>query len=258
VGAGSIGSGDNTFSFGAGGLILNGGYLGNGDDFTATITSPISVIANSAIYAAQSATEANTATGTRNGFRNYVFNGSLSGSGNLTLGNALMGSVVTSAHGGPVSTANFAFEGNGSGYTGNITVTSGWLQAGSANAFGSANITLAGGTGTTGVNGPVMFDALVSFTDAGTLTIQDPNSTLLLDNNLTIGSLILDGDTILAGMYTAAQLNAITGDNNVIDNGTGNTITVGVLVPEPSSIAIGVLGSCSFLMANLRRRRSRK
>ncbi|HEX3627913.1 MAG TPA: hypothetical protein VH280_21090, partial [Verrucomicrobiae bacterium] len=180
-GAGNIGAGDNTFSFGSGGLILNGGYLGNGDDFSATITSPVSVIANSAIYAGQSATEANTTTGTRNGFRNYVFNGSLSGSGNLTFGNAIMGSAVTGAHGGPVSTANFAFKGSGVGYSGTIMVTSGWLQAGSASAFGSASITLAGGTATTGVNGPAEFDATVSFADAGSLTIQDANSILLLD-----------------------------------------------------------------------------
>jgi autotransporter-associated beta strand protein len=242
-GAGAIGSGDNTFNFGNGGLILNGGYLGNGDDFTATITSPMNVIANSAIYDGISATEANTTGGMRNGFRNYIFNGNLSGSSDLTFGNALMSTVVTVGNGGPVSVANFTFNGDGAGYSGNITVTAGWLQAGSASAFGTGNITIAGGNSGNGVNGPAQFDAKVVFSSPGILTIQDTNSTLLLDHSLTFSNAIIDGTNLLTGSYTATQINAKTHQANVVDATGINTLTIGAVVMPKNVTWIGNLST---------------
>src|SRR5260221_1378162 len=215
-----------TFSGNGSALILNGGFLGNGDDFSATIVSPVNVVADSGIYAGVDATTANATSGAQQGFRNYVFTGSLSGTNNLTLGNAVLWNnpQVTASVG---TTPNFVFNGDGSGYSGNITNTAGWLQAGSANAFGSADITIAGGAGANGVNGPAQFDATVAFSDPGTLTIANTNSFLLLDNSMTFGAAIIDGNTFTNGVYTSAQINAITGKTNVVDGTGANTLTVG-------------------------------
>ena len=48
-----------------------------------------------------------------------------------------------------------------------FTVTAGWLQAGALGAFGSANITIAGGSSANGVNGPAQFNATLAYTNAG-------------------------------------------------------------------------------------------
>jgi hypothetical protein len=213
-------------------LILNGGVLANGDDFAVTINCPVWLVADSAIYAGVDATTANdTVNGIRKGFRNYVLKGGLSGTNNLTLGNAILynNPVV------PVSvgvTPNFLI-GTNSAYSGNITVTAGWLQGGAAVALGSGNLTLAGGGASNGVNGPVLFDATTGFTMAGTLTVQNTNSVLLLDTNLTFGGVVIDGMILGNGRYTAAQINVRTGQTNVVDGSGQNILTVGLGVGAP-------------------------
>jgi hypothetical protein len=227
-----------TFSGIGNALILNGGWLGNGDDFTATINSPIKVTAATGIYGGVDATTANDLVGgVRKGFRNYIFKGGLSGSNNLTLGNAVLYNNPAVTVGVGV-TPNFAFVTNGA-YTGNITVTAGWLQAGTAGALGTGNLTLAGGSAGSGVGGPAMFDALVALSSPGTLTVQNVNNTLLLDNNLAFGSVVIDGVTLTNGVYTAAQINAKTGQTNVVDATELKTLTVGPVGPVLSPQTAG-------------------
>ncbi|HEX7653907.1 MAG TPA: hypothetical protein VF607_10395, partial [Verrucomicrobiae bacterium] len=40
----------NSYTFGVGGIVLNGGWIGNGDDQKAFVNSPILVLTNSGIY----------------------------------------------------------------------------------------------------------------------------------------------------------------------------------------------------------------
>jgi len=237
------------FSFNntGGQLILNGGELDAGDDMLSVIFSTVNVITNTdtRINGGQDSKTINVTTGTRQGFRNYVFFGGLSGGGNLTFGNACMynspqinNPTVIAAIG--TNKANFIFNATSSSYGGTINVTSGWLQAGAAGAFGSANIIIAGTSNsypsttvgnTPGAMGPAQFNAAVAFSDSGNLTIQNTNSFLLLDTNLSFGGAIIDGFTLTNGTYTAAQINGITGNTNVIDpTGNNNTLTVGAVV----------------------------
>lgn len=237
------------FSFNntGGQLILNGGELDAGDDMLAVIFSTVNVVTNTdtRINGAQDSNIVNISNGTRQGFRNYLFYGGLSGGGSLTFGNALMfGSpqinnpnVITAIG---TNQANFIFNATSSGYAGTIKVTSGWLQAGAPGAFGSANIIIAGTSNsypnttagnTPGAMGPAQFNATVAFSDAGTLTIQNTNSFLLLNTNLTFGGAVIDGVTLTNGVYTASQINGITGNTNVVDlTGNNNTLTVGTVV----------------------------
>src|SRR5882724_3252356 len=221
----------NTYTFGVSGLFLNGGLVGNGDDQRAIINSPIIVMATSGIYACPDGTSVNTSSGAMQGFRTCAFNESLSGSADLLFGNAVMynNPQVTAKVG---ATPNFVFNGNGSLYTGSIHVTASWLQAGSANSF-QGDVTIAGGKSTNGVNGPAQFNSSITFSSPGALTIQDTNSTLLLDNNLTFGNATIDGSILSPGVYTASQINALTSYTNVI--GT-NTLTVGAVVPVVKNV----------------------
>ena len=237
------------FSFNntGGQLILNGGELDAGDDMLAVVFSTINVITNTdtRINGGQDSNIVNISNGTRQGFRNYLFYGGLSGGGSLTFGNALMfGSpqinnpAVITAIG--TNQANFIFNATSSGYAGTIKVTSGWLQAGAPGAFGSADIIIAGTSNsypnttagnTPGAMGPAQFNATVAFSDPGTLTIQNTNSFLLLDTNLAFGAAVIDGFSLANGVYTASQINGITGNTNVIDpTGNNNTLTVGAVV----------------------------
>jgi PEP-CTERM motif len=237
----------------AAGFILNGGFLGMGDDNQSEFNSLITVNAASAIYGGQDATSANS-NQQQAGFRSVISSAGLAGSGNLTFGNALYSGnlFVAGANTTFANTANFAFTGNGSLYTGNILVTAGWLQAGSVNAFGSANITIAGSgpvsAGANSVAAPAQFDATTAFSDTGTLTVNSANSTLLLDNNMVLGGAIIDGTTLAPGVYTEATL---AGEFSNVTGTPTDTLTV---VPEPSSIALAMAGGLGILV--LRRRRA--
>ena len=215
----------NTYTFGVNGILLNGGVIGNGDDQRAVIDSPITVMADSAVFAAPDPTSVNTPSGNFQGFRTCTFNGSLSGSAALLFGNAVLynNPQVTAKVG---ATPNFIFNGNGSAYAGSVLVTAGWLQAGSANAF-QGDITIAGGNSSNGVNGPAQFNASTAFSSPGSLTIQGTNDTLLLDNALTFSGASIDGIVLSPGTYTAAQINALTSQGNVAGTSTlpvGSTI----------------------------------
>ena len=232
-----------TFDDQGGQLILNGGQLDAGDDMVSVVYSSIYVVTNTSttINAGQDSTTISVASGTRQGFRNYIFYGGLSGSGTVTFGNAIMynNPQVTATNFGSTN-ANFSFQAAASPFNGNINVTAGWLQAGAVGALGGGNITLAGGSSVNGVNGPAQFDATVGFSDSGTLTIQDANSTLLLDTNMAFGAVIFDGKTLTNGVYTAAHINAITGYTNAVDGTGNNTLTVGPVVSifvKPTIIA---------------------
>ncbi|HEX3800097.1 MAG TPA: LamG-like jellyroll fold domain-containing protein [Verrucomicrobiae bacterium] len=232
------------YSFGAvNGVILNGGFLANGDDDIGVITGNIRVIANSGIYGGQDPNTINTVQ-QAGGFRGFVFNGTLSGTGDLLFGNAVLGTLA-SGH-GPYTNANFVFSGDGSSYSGNITVVMGWLQAASGNGFGKGNITIAGtsnvyvvgGSGTAA--GPAQFDATVPFSTPGDLTIANTNSFLLLDNSMAFGAVTIDGISLTNGFaYTASEINALTGQTNVIDPTGTNEVTVGQLFQPPIVSAPG-------------------
>ncbi|HEX7653647.1 MAG TPA: hypothetical protein VF607_09080, partial [Verrucomicrobiae bacterium] len=215
----SLGNGTNP-------MLLNGGWLANGDDFPATINSAIRLTADSGLFAAVDPTTPNDLVGgVRQGFRNYVFKGALLGSNNLTLGNAILyNNPVVKVAVGP--TPNFLFSANGN-YSGTLTITAGWLQTGAAGALGNANLILAGGAATNGVNGPVIFDATTFLITTGSLTIQNSNSILWLDNAMYFGGATIDGVVLGPGTYSAVQINQLTGQTNVVDITGTNALVVG-------------------------------
>ncbi len=239
-------------------LILNGGELDDGDDMTSMILSTVNVVTNTdtRFNAGQDSVNFNSNnSGIWQGFRNFVFLAGLSGGGSLTLGNACMINQVqilpaTVAEVG-TNNGNFIFRSTSSGFAGTVTVSSGWIQAAAPGALGSANIIIAGtsnaypnaATGAAGAMGPAQFSATVDYSNPGKLTIQNTNSFLLLDHNLTFGSAVIDGVTFGYGPtgstnYTAAQINAITGQTNVIDPTSIYTLTiasnVSILVVPPT------------------------
>lgn len=231
----SIEADTDFYSFGSNGLILSGGNLANGDDVIAVISGPVSVVADSFIWAAQDGLTANSlSSGAASGVRAYIFTGPLSGTNNLTLGNAIMAFNADGTSEPPATNyANFVFANSNNAYQGNMTVTAGWLQAGAPGALGASNtITIAGGAGTNGVDGPAQFDATVPFNDfAATLVIQDANSVLLLDNNMSFAAASIDGVALTKGnSYTASQINALTTNKNVVDPSGTNTLTIGAAV----------------------------
>ncbi len=72
----------------------------------------------------------------------------------------------------------------------------------------------------------------------------------LAENNISFASLILGTDTILdPGIYTAADLNDLTGNAGVF-SGSGGTITV---IPEPAAFA-SLLGGLGLLLLARRKR----
>lgn len=76
---------------------------------------------------------------------------------------------------------------------------------------------------------------------------------LNLDGNFSFNSLVIDGDTIAAGVYTVTDLVALnaTYANNLIDN--GGTVYVGQAIPEPSTYAmIGGLLALGYVMVRRR------
>jgi hypothetical protein len=244
--SGSGASGYYFFNKTGGQLILNGGELDAGDDMSAFVLSTVNVVTNTAtrFNAGQDSTTFNSSTsGQWQGFRNFIFLAGLSGGGSLTLGNACMINQVqitsnTVAQFG-TNNGNFIFRSTSSSFAGNVTVSSGWIQAAAPGALGSANIIIAGtsnsypnaATAGPGAMGPAQFSATVDYSNPGNLTIQNTNSFLLLDHNLTFGGAVIDGATFGYGPtgttnYTAAQINAITGQTNVIDPTSTHTLTI--------------------------------
>jgi hypothetical protein len=128
-------------------------------------------------------------------------------------------------------------------FTGDWIVNSGWLQGSGINSLGSGDITLISSQNASTLD--LNYDL---FNPTGTLILTGTLSKLILDQNLTFGSVSINGSSLAPGFYTFAALNA-TFDANIIDGGSGS-ITV---VPEPTVPLLAVFGAAA--LSTRRRRR---
>jgi hypothetical protein len=148
--------------------------------------------------------------------------GTLTGSGNLLLDSS------TTVH-LSIST--------GVNYTGDIAFRS--LSASGAYHFASS-FTIAGG--------------LIADNDAGG---SSSSNRIILDQHITVGSLVLNGDSFAPGTYTASELLAMN-SGAYADLFAGSNTLEGVasitVIPEPATVCLSLLSV--FALAVLRRRRS--
>jgi len=225
----------NVYAFpgvgGAAGLLFNGGILNDGDDRII----PINGILGFNSGTTSSIDPGGSATTDISALRGFLFNANLIGSGNVTLdyGHDFGGSGVT-APALQIASSNGAFSGN-------WTLNAGWLKGSGANSLGTGNFTLTSSEGPSTID----FDYDLS-SPSRSLVLTGTASKLVLDQNLTFGTVTINGTTLAPGLYTYAQLNSQF-DSNIVDGGTG-TVTV---VPEPASAALLLLGT----LPALRRRR---
>jgi hypothetical protein len=140
---------------------------------------------------------------------------------------------------------------NGS-FTGDWTINTGWLKGTAVNSLGLGNFTVVGSQ--TNVGGTVITGATLDFdydifNPTKALTLQGTTSKLILDQNLTFGSVSINSTVLGPGIYTFDQLKSQF-EFNIVDGGNG-TITV---VPEPVSTTLLLVGGLG--LASMRRRRA--
>lgn len=150
------------------------------------------------------------------------------------IASTMYGDKTITITGGSTTAVNLT--GTNNPFTGNWVVNSSLLKAIGSGSLGSGNLT---------VNAGGKFDA-----DSA---IDSPSATftllgqMVLDQSVSFGTIIINGDTLAPGTYTFAELNTAY-DAQFADGGTG-TLTV---VPEPAS-----LGMVALSLLALRRPRRR-
>jgi autotransporter-associated beta strand protein len=214
--------------------------------------------------------------GTANTINNNGGTLTLTGSGNITIGNATGRGDIVGAGGLIKNGSGTLFLGgtNANTFSGGLTLNSGLLVAGKVGALGSGLITLAGGTlqgnylnlsssGALKLTG----SSIIDFAGPGPFTLPNPSTISFGDSH---------GQTWAAGQ-TLTVADWVQGD--ALRFGTGNTgLTAGQLgqivfagfpdsyaaidangyvtpVPEPSTVALSLLGGFSLAIGLIIRRR---
>jgi hypothetical protein len=215
------------------GLVLNGGIVNNGDERIMTISGRISATAGTT----SSFNPGGQATTDISAARGFLLTAELVGSGSLSLDYGHdFGATGVTAPALQINSSNSSF-------TGDWIVNSGWLKGTGANSLGLGNFTVASTQGPSTLD----FDYDIS-NPSKSLTLIGTTSKLILDQNLTFGSVTINSTPLAQGFYTFQQLNSQF-DANFVDGGTG-TIAV---VPEPMSAGLLLIGSLSLI--GFRRRR---
>jgi autotransporter-associated beta strand protein len=279
------------------GIFLRAGGTVNGilnnDTFTQNINVPVKLTSSTGIQGPGAAMVFNAANGNLvfngtnqssaawsinlNGASNLTF----AGSANITIGGATSsGSIVntnTGNNGGLIKNGAGTLTLGGTGantFIGGNVINQGIVVAAKNNALGSGNnLTLAGGTFQNNGGGQSLSQSIGTLTLSGNSAIDMGSGVSTVkfadSSGATWGSFTLDvlnwtaGDTLsfgtTSGGVTGAQLSDIVfgdlGNAPAQIDSIGN-ITPGV-VPEPSTLAIGLLGGLgAVLCACLRRQRN--
>jgi autotransporter-associated beta strand protein len=284
----------STFAGGGPGLFPRAGGSVNGivnnDTATATINVPIKLTSNSGIAGAAAAMVFNAASGniilngtnTPNSGALWTIN--LDGASNLTFtGSANI--TVGSVGGGAIVNTNTVNNGglikNGTGtlslggtlantFIGTNFINQGTLITAKANALGAGNAlvlgggTLKNGTGLSQSLGALSLTAnstidmgsgttTISFADSSMMS-WGANSLDILDwtsgDHLTFGS---SGSALTAGQLAEINFGDLPGDPGAQIDGLGNVTPI-IATPEPSTLALGLMGGLTALASAMRRR----
>ena len=159
--------------------------------------------------------------------RGFNFLATLVGDGNLSLDYGHdFGATGVTAPAVQISSSNPTF-------TGDWIVNAGWLQGSGPNSLGFGDITL------TSAQAASTLDLNYDLNNpTGALTLAGTTSKLVLDQNLTFGSVSINGSSLAPGFYSFAALNS-SFDANIVDGGTGS-ITV---IPEPTVPLLALIGA---------------
>ncbi len=212
------------------GLILNGGFLNNGDNTAnsaATITGSIQVTGLS-YNSAQGANGGGGGLAPND--RSFNISGYLSGTGNMVILNC--GTNLPQIISGATNT-----------YSGQWIVQCGWLQGTALNCLGTNSITvdpnytgyLAAMPNATSTNGPAWFEVNYDLNSSGTLTLTNGGQ-MILHQNCTFASVVIEGVSLVYGLHSYAELSA-SFPNNFLPGGSGS---ITVLVPS------GTLGPAPY------------
>lgn len=210
--------------------LRNGGTLVN-----ATADTPVVILDGKVTFDPSSTNFVYTAGDTNNGARHIVISAPTVGAGTVRMFG--LGSVT-------LSNTNNTF--SGTWLIGGIGVT---YAQGATVSNSSSLVTTFNATndGALGVNANVVlsdysrFDVDYDWTTAGLLQIE-PNAVVVLDQNLTVGALTIDGVSLGAGTYSYGDLNS-NYDAFFADGGS-SSITV---IPEPATLALVTLGGMMML-----------
>jgi hypothetical protein len=216
-----------TFNFpgvgGNPGLILNGGQLNDGEDRILKIAGIVGTVSGKT----SSINPGGNAIIDIGPLRGFNFLATLVGNGDLSLDYGHdFGAAVPALQ---ISSSNPTFGGD-------WIVNSGWLQGSGINSLGFGDITLTSNQGASTLD--LNYDLI---NPSGALTLAGATSKLILDQNLTFGSVNINGTPLAPGFYTFAALNG-TFDANIVDGGTGS-ITV---VPEPTVPLLALFGAATL------------
>ncbi|MHA3774619.1 PEP-CTERM sorting domain-containing protein [Verrucomicrobiota bacterium sgz303538] len=215
------------------GLVLNGGILNDGDDRIITIAGKIEAVAGTT----SSINPGGSATTDISAARGFLFTATLSGSGGLTLD-----------YGHDITAATPALQLNTSSpsFSGLWTINAGWLKAVGTDSLGTGSVVVSGSQNASTLDLDYNWN-----NPAASLTLSGPNSKLRLDQDITLGAVIIDGMPLTAGTYTTTQLQTQFPSYIATGSNPSSTLTV---VPEPANLAMAISGGIGMLM--LRRRRA--
>jgi hypothetical protein len=184
---------NTTFAFpgvnGNAGLILNGGMLNDGENRKPAITGAIRTLPGSLSSINPGGQNPNEIDARRG----FIIDATLTGGGDLSLDYA--GDTTSS---GAVTPAIVIHSSNPT-FSGKWIINSGWIQGAGNNSFGFGDIML------TSLQGPSTLDVDYDLTNpTGSLVIETASSKLILDQNLTFGSVTIDGTSLSPGVHTFA------------------------------------------------------
>jgi hypothetical protein len=186
-----------------------------------------------------------------------TISGAISGSGNLVLSANGSGSV-TILSGANTYTGTTTVVGSGGTYGGSGAIT---LQLGAANTIASSSsVILAGGTLSPGGFNHAMGSTTLGLTSSSTIDFTLGGTLSFADSSALTWSGVLDlvnyqqGDLQFDPGLTSAQLADIEFNGNASTLGTAYLDSNGYVVPEPSTVALSLLGGLGMMWAARRRK----